>query len=180
MKINQIKIELNPADYALQEIDKTLNDIADQVNQIKNCINIEITNDDPCSCCGLAICCCALMLCVICVPYTVGSMVLNILTCGRLEEQKQAKINAIQLDQNEMYAINQLKKNLMDLPNQRNTLFVPKNSAISVVGLIDSTLTSSAISKLRPFLETLRANISSAHELVHNSSVTSGVSEVRI
>lgn len=180
MRSNQTPIEHNPASYALQEIDSTLNSIADQVSNINNCIKCEVTGVELYSCCGLAICCCSLMCCVMCFPCILGHAVLNILTCGHLEAQKQAKINAIQPDQNEMYVINQLKENLSALSNQRNTLFVPKNSAISTIGLIDVVLTSSAISKLRPFLEILRANISSVHGLVYNPSLTSEVIAVRI
>ncbi|PJD99360.1 MAG: hypothetical protein CK426_03035, partial [Legionella sp.] len=147
MRTNERIIELNPAGYALEEIDKTLNSIEEQVNQSKGCINIKIkvTGGDPCSCCGLVTCCCTLLCCVICIPCAVGGVVLNILTCGHLGAQNQAQINVIQPDQNEMDAINQLKENLRALPTQRNTLFVPKISAISVVSLIDSTLTSSTI-----------------------------------
>ena len=99
------------------------------------------------------------MTCVMWLPCLAGGVILNILTCGWLEAHQQEKINAIKPDQNEMYAINQLKTNLRLIPNQRNKLFNAQDSAISTINLIESTLNDTAVNKLRPFLETLKANI---------------------
>lgn len=185
MRLSEEKAkQVNPAAYALQEIETTLDRIQDEVDELNYVCKVKGVKS--CSCCGLAVCCCAVMVCIMYLPCAIGSAILNILTCGQLEARKQAKINAIQPDQNEMYAINQLKESLrlvpdQHVPDQPKTLFsrffsqnpaTPPNPATPIIDLIDTALSSRAINKLRPFLETLKANIASRHGLVVSHPIT--------
>lgn len=156
----------NPEAYALQEINEKLNKIEKEIDNINNSISLKCSGVDPCSCCGMATCCCFLVTCIACSPCIVGSAVLNFLTCGYLEAQKKEKIDAIKPDENEIYAINQLKSSLTSLSQQNSQTFLSGNKAVQTINLINNILNTPAINKLRPFLETLKVSIANENGII--------------
>ncbi len=69
MIINKDLIKKSSVLFAIQEIDKNLEDIQEQINHIDNhCLTNSSSTKDSCPCCRLLMCCCAFLGCLMGLP----------------------------------------------------------------------------------------------------------------
>ncbi|MDF1685034.1 MAG: hypothetical protein P1U36_10325 [Legionellaceae bacterium] len=147
--------QINTAVYAQQEIITKLNQIEKEVNAINGAITARIFMDYE--------------FCFL-LPNSVVYSVLNQLASGYLNNRVEARINSIQPDANERYAMTRLLVNLNALLTRHSALFPMQNTTSTVITLINNTLNNSAINKLRPFLEVLKENITSINKTASSTT----------
>lgn len=171
-------ITRDPAAYALEQINKKLNEIRESVSGIETPIinglamgSVE-AQKDCCSCIGF--CGCHIPYVIVLAAACVAG---NVLTCCCLsicmQNHKTNKIKEIQPDIKEIDAIDQLKNALHSIKNQpgsvtTHSLFQDKNIALRTIKILSSALKNDVVKMLRPFLTTLMRTIADTNGLDSN------------